>query len=53
MKQQLHSLMELKQLQPCIGVWCMMCGRAGSVTWLCGVVWCADKDCAIKNDAGA
>ncbi len=38
MKQQPHSLMGLNQLRPSIGVCCMMCGRAGSVTWLCGVV---------------
>ena len=36
-EQQPHSLVELKQLGPSTGVWCITCGTAGSVTWLCGV----------------
>ena len=38
-EQQPHSLVELKQLGPALGcgVWCITCGTASSVTWLCGV----------------
>ncbi len=35
MKQQPHSLVELKQLWPSIGVWFIMCATASRATWLC------------------